>query len=93
MPDVLISADDVQSGKPDPEGYNLAAARLDALAHDCLIFEDAPSGIAAAKAAGGEVIAITEAMAFEFDLECPSVENFNCISFHLGDRFVGSRAR
>jgi len=88
IPDVLVSADDVRHGKPDPEGYNLAAARLNSHAGRCLIFEDAPAGIAAGKAAGGEVVMVTEAMAFDYDPAFHAIENFNLISFYLGERLV-----
>ena len=86
MPNVLISADDVQNGKPDPEGYNRAAASLGTVGQRCLIFEDAPTGIAAAIASGGDVIAIRAASGIDFDLGCPSVEDFNHISFYVGGR-------
>ncbi|MFE6157515.1 HAD-IA family hydrolase [Streptomyces sp. NPDC056486] len=55
-PSVLITADDVRCGKPDPEPYLLAAARLGVDPARCLVVEDAPAGIAAARAAGCEVI-------------------------------------
>jgi sugar-phosphatase len=59
IPDVFITAEDVRRGKPDPEGYRLAAARLGVKPPDCLVLEDSPPGIAAAKAAGMRVIAVS----------------------------------
>ena len=51
-PRVLITADDVERGKPEPDGY-LAAARLLGVAPGtCAVLEDAAAGIAAARAAG-----------------------------------------
>ena len=58
VPEVLISAEDVQAGKPDPEGYHLAAARLGANPHRCLVLEDAPAGVEAGRRAGGQVLAV-----------------------------------
>ncbi len=58
-PRVLLSADDVANGKPDPEGYLAAAARLGAEPERCVVFEDAPAGISAARAAGMHVVALT----------------------------------
>jgi sugar-phosphatase len=55
---VFVTADDVRRGKPDPEGYRLAAGRLGVEAPDCLVIEDSPTGIAAGKAAGMRVIAV-----------------------------------
>ena len=57
-PQNLISADDVVKGKPSPEPYLEGAALLGFAASGCLVFEDAPAGIAAARAAGMRVIAL-----------------------------------
>ncbi|QAX85661.1 glycerol-3-phosphatase [Pseudomonas sp. DTU12.3] len=58
-PAVMITAEDVQAGKPDPAGYILAAKRLGLEPRDCLIFEDATVGIQAAQAAGAPLMIIT----------------------------------
>lgn len=57
-PRVLITAEHVRRGKPDPEVYLTAAHALGADPARCVIFEDAPSGIAAGHAAGARVIAL-----------------------------------
>jgi len=57
-PSVMICADEIARGKPDPEGYLNAAARLGHSGADCLVIEDAPAGIEAARAAGMRAIAI-----------------------------------
>ncbi len=57
-PPVLVSAEDVRQGKPSPEGYLRAAELVGVAAGDCVAFEDAPPGIAAARAAGATVIAV-----------------------------------
>ena len=59
IPDVLVSADDITRGKPDPEPYLKAAAALGVDPGVCLVIEDAPAGITAAKAAGMRVVALT----------------------------------
>lgn len=59
MPRVLVSAEDVANGKPEPECYLKAAQLLDVTPEDCLVIEDAPAGIDAAHAAGMRVIALT----------------------------------
>jgi sugar-phosphatase len=59
LPSVLVSADDVQKGKPDPEPYLLAARLLGVPPSRCLVFEDAPVGIQSARSAGMEVVGIT----------------------------------
>ncbi|HMI51242.1 MAG TPA: HAD family hydrolase [Candidatus Saccharimonadales bacterium] len=58
LPRNLITADDVVIGKPDPEPYIKAAARLGFSAQDCVVVEDAPAGIRAGKAAGARVLAV-----------------------------------
>ena len=57
-PAVLISADDVQRGKPAPEGYLRAAERLGVAPAECIVIEDTPPGIAAGRAAGATVLAV-----------------------------------
>ena len=58
-PAVMITAEDVKAGKPDPSGYLLAARKLGVEPADCLIFEDAAVGIQAAEAAGAALMIIT----------------------------------
>jgi beta-phosphoglucomutase len=57
--DVMVTGDDVAIGKPDPEGYLSGADKLGVLPEDCLVIENAPFGIQAAKLAGMKVVAIT----------------------------------
>jgi sugar-phosphatase len=59
MPVVLVCSEDVVHGKPSPEVYLTAAARLGVLPSECLVIEDAPAGIEAARAAGMRVLALT----------------------------------
>jgi sugar-phosphatase len=58
-PEVLVTADQVERGKPAPDPYLLAAARLSVDPRDCLVLEDAPSGIESGRAAGMTVWAVT----------------------------------
>ena len=59
VPGLMIAAEDVARGKPAPDCFELAAARLGVSARDCLVFEDAPAGIAAGESAGAAVVVIT----------------------------------
>ncbi len=56
---MFVTVDDVVQGKPHPEPFLLAASRLGVDPTRCLVVEDAPAGIAAARAAGCAVIALT----------------------------------
>lgn len=55
----IVSADDVTLSKPDPQTFLLAAKRLDLPADQCLVFEDAPKGVEAARRAGMQAVALT----------------------------------
>lgn len=57
-PPVVITAEDVTRGKPDPEPYLTGAHRLGVAAKDCLVFEDSASGGEAARRAGAVVVAV-----------------------------------
>lgn len=62
IPERMITSTDVKVGKPDPEPYLKAAAKLGFAASDCIVVEDAPAGIRAGKAAGARVIALLTTM-------------------------------
>lgn len=57
-PRILVTGQDVARGKPDPEGYRMAANLLGVPPEGCVAVEDAPPGVRAAKAAGMRVIAV-----------------------------------
>ena len=60
IPAVLVAAEDVERGKPDPQGYLLAAERLGVPIGECVVFEDAEAGIAAAVASGAQAVVVGE---------------------------------
>jgi sugar-phosphatase len=57
-PPLLVTAEDVSAGKPDPAGYLIAAAGLGADPRRCLVVEDSPAGLEAGRAAGARVAAL-----------------------------------
>lgn len=59
IPDVLITAEDVMRGKPAPDCYILAADKLGVAPANCVVFEDAAAGIAAAETAGASIVVVT----------------------------------
>ena len=59
IPRVMITAESIERGKPDPECYLRGARALGAEPLDCVVVEDAPIGAAAARAAGMRLIALT----------------------------------
>lgn len=58
LPAVLVTADRVAHGKPAPDGYLLAARTLGVAPADCVVFEDTPVGIEAARRASMAVVAL-----------------------------------
>ncbi len=63
IPNTMITSSDVKIGKPDPEPYLKAAAKLGFAASACIVVEDVPAGIRAGKAAGARVIAFLTTVA------------------------------
>lgn len=58
IPKAIVTAEEVQLGKPHPDPYLLAAERLGVTADRCIVFEDSPAGVRSGKAAGARVIAL-----------------------------------
>nr|WP_314527133.1 HAD-IA family hydrolase [uncultured Brevundimonas sp.] len=75
-PVVLITAEDVERGKPDPAGYLKAAAALGVDIADCLVFEDAEAGIAAGEAAGADVVVVTAAWTHPLETAHPTLSDY-----------------
>ena len=61
-PAIVITSEDVAAGKPDPEPYLNAAARLGVTPEECIVFEDAPAGIESGRSAGMTTIGVTTTM-------------------------------
>jgi sugar-phosphatase len=57
-PDVLVTSDRLARGKPDPEGYLVAARDLGAEPSGCVVLEDSPAGVQAGRAAGMRVVGV-----------------------------------
>ena len=78
---VYVNGNDVKHKKPDPELFLIAAERIDIAPAHCVVIEDAPNGVQAAKAAGTKCIAVTNsttaAKLREADLVCDSMEQFS----------------
>ena len=64
--DALVTIDDVSNGKPHPEPFLKGAEKLNLKAEECIVVENAPLGIKAAKAAGTTVIAVKTTLSDKF---------------------------
>ncbi|WP_426205351.1 HAD family hydrolase [Pseudomonas sp. TWP3-1] len=82
-PAVMITAEDVTAGKPDPAGYRLAAKRLGLEPQDCLIFEDATVGILAAEAAGAQLMIITATHQHPIETPHATIASYNAITLNI----------
>ncbi|WFR67380.1 HAD-IA family hydrolase [Curtobacterium flaccumfaciens] len=58
VPEALVTSEDVEHGKPHPDGYLRGAALLGVDAADCVAFEDAPAGLEAAIASGATTVVV-----------------------------------
>lgn len=86
VPKELVCADDVSSGKPNPEPYLMGAKKLSLDISECIVFEDAPSGVAAGVAAGASaVIGIgEEVLDSKADVVISSLEGISFLGGKLG---------
>ncbi len=75
-PALMITAEDVERGKPDPAGYLKAAEALGFDISDCLVFEDAEAGVHAGEAAGAEVVVVTAAQTHPLDTAHPELADY-----------------
>ncbi|WP_448107246.1 HAD family hydrolase [Pseudomonas azerbaijanoccidentalis] len=90
-PDVMITAEDVSVGKPDPAGYRLAAQRLGVQITDCLVFEDATVGILAAEAAGADLLIVTATHDEPIETEHATLAGYDLVEAHLGEQGLSLR--
>lgn len=74
LPEVIVTFDDVERGKPNPDPFLLAAKRLGVDPTRCLVVEDAPSGLTAGRAAGCATLALTTTVA-PHELDADAVVN------------------
>jgi sugar-phosphatase len=90
IPRVLVSSDDVRRGKPHPEPYLLAAARVGIQPERCLVIEDAKAGVEAALAAGMQVVGITTTLSSEELGGIHSIASFEELQIRIEDSAVAA---
>ncbi|QXC48527.1 HAD family hydrolase [Agrobacterium salinitolerans] len=84
-PAVMICADDVVNGKPDPEGYRKAADRLGVAPEMCVVFEDAPAGIEAGERMGAAVVVINVTHSHPMGTSHLSIGGYGEVSAVIGE--------
>lgn len=83
-PDVMICAEDVVNGKPDPEGYRKAAEKLGVSPESCVVFEDAPAGIQAGECMGATVVVINATHSHPLDTAHLSIGGYGELDLATG---------
>jgi sugar-phosphatase len=84
IPDVVIGAEDVEHGKPNPDPYLRAADALGLAPEDCVVFEDAPAGIRSGLAAGMRVVVVGDSTDEATD-GLPRIPNYLAASIAAAD--------
>jgi sugar-phosphatase len=85
VPDCLVTAEDVEVGRPNPDCYLLAARKLGVSVTDCLVFEDAVPGILAGDAAGADVIVITATHKHPIETAHATIPNYEHLTISIDD--------
>ena len=81
LPALIVTSEDVQHGKPAPDCFLLAARRMGVKIENCLVFEDAPAGIAAAEAAGAPVMVINATHRHPYETHHPQVSGYDQLAW------------
>ncbi|WP_300004418.1 HAD-IA family hydrolase [uncultured Cedecea sp.] len=69
FPEVLITSEDIQYGKPHPEPFLMGALKLNLSPHSCIAFEDSSAGMVSARQAGCVVVEVTTAQSVIHDVD------------------------
>ena len=83
VPAVIVTAEDVEHGKPAPDCFLLAAKRLGYPIENCLVFEDAAAGIEAAEAAGASVVVVSVTHQHAMDTPHPKITGYGELAIQL----------
>ncbi len=89
----VVGGADIQHGKPDPEVFLIAAEHLRVPASDCVVFEDAPAGIEAARRAGMQCVVVTTTLSAEKARMLPDTEHVRHIVADFADPALGELLR
>lgn len=76
LPKVMVPIDEIQNGKPDPEGFLHAAAQLGVAPDECVVFEDTRPGIDAGLSAGMQVVGLLTTCSSEQLRHDPLIKDF-----------------
>jgi sugar-phosphatase len=90
IPQFMVTSEDVEIGKPNPQCYMLGAERLGFNASDCLVFEDVQAGILAGEGAGADVVVVTATQHHEIETSHPTLASYEGVKLKIfADGMVG----
>lgn len=92
IPAELVTADDVERGKPNPDPYLLGAEKLGLRASDCVVFEDAAAGVQAGKSAGVRMVIGVSERALETTAEIV-IRDLSDVTFVSGQLYIPDENR
>lgn len=85
QPRIMVTAEDVAVGKPDPQCYLLGADRIGVEPQDVLVFEDVAAGVTAGEAAGADVLVVTATHQHPMKTRHPTIRDYTNIAPSLAD--------
>ena len=80
VPRFMVTAEDVQRGKPDPQCFLAGARKLGVNPEECLVFEDVQAGILAGEAAGADVMVVTTTHTHPMQTAHPTIASYDGIT-------------
>jgi sugar-phosphatase len=92
IPAELVTADDVELGKPNPDPYLLGASRLGLAAGECVVFEDAEAGVSSGRAAGVAMVIGVSERALETSAEIV-IRDLSAVTFVSGQLYIPDENR
>lgn len=85
VPRFMVTSEDVEIGKPNPQCYILGAERLGVSPRECLVFEDVQAGILAGEAAGSDVLVITATQHHDIETSHPTLHSYEDVKLRIFD--------
>jgi sugar-phosphatase len=83
VPQTMVTSEDVEIGKPNPQCYILGAERMGFSPSDCLVFEDVQAGILAGEGAGADVVVITATQHHDIETPHPTLHSYEDVALRI----------
>jgi sugar-phosphatase len=85
---LLMTFEDVISGKPHPQRYELAPRKFGVNVKECLVFDEAAAGILASRATGARVIVVSETHIHPIEPACTTIPAYERLVAHVDKSFI-----